>query len=293
MDHKEFFKISHPILAAAMNQVSDVKLAVACSKAGILPSLSVYTWAENYNIDYLVLENVMKDFQDQAGTENILLSAGIGDLLSYDFFNFVQKFNIKQVEILGNDKEYSSVEPEVFPLYKKNNIKVIGKVISHVYVKNHLDGVIIKGKNGAGRGLELGDEDVELEKIKEKFPKIPVVMSGGIGCRDDVKKYLNLGCIAVAVGTLLAASEESCLSRETKLKMVQSSWKDVSKLDNGAHQNGLVFSKVENDDYNNTQSLRLGIKGPTQGHIFAGKGLDHINSILPVKDIVQLLVDGL
>ena len=125
MDHKEFFKISHPILAAAMNQVSDVKLAVACSKAGILPSLSVYTWAENYNIDYLVLENVMKDFQDQAGTENILLSAGIGDLLSYDFFNFVQKFNIKQVEILGNDKEYSSVEPEVFPLYKKNNIKVI------------------------------------------------------------------------------------------------------------------------------------------------------------------------
>ena len=108
MDHKEFFKISHPILAAAMNQVSDVKLAVACSKAGILPSLSVYTWAENYNIDYLVLENVMKDFQDQAGTENILLSAGIGDLLSYDFFNFVQivtiyTFPLVLIKIIKNN----------------------------------------------------------------------------------------------------------------------------------------------------------------------------------------------
>jgi hypothetical protein len=88
MDYKEFFKIKHPILAAPMNQVSDVKLAVACSKAGILPSLSAYTWAENYYIDYLALENVVKDFQDQAGTDNILVSAGVGDLLSYDFFNF-------------------------------------------------------------------------------------------------------------------------------------------------------------------------------------------------------------
>lgn len=293
MDYKEFFKIKHPILAAPMNQVSDVKLAVACSKAGILPSLSAYTWAENYYIDYLALENVVKDFQDQAGTDNILVSAGVGDLLSYDFFNFIQKFNIKQVEILGNDKEYSSVEPEVFPLYKKHDIKVLGKVISHSYVKSSLDGVIIKGKNGAGRGLEHLDEDAELEKIKESFPKLPIVMSGGIGCRDDIKKYLDLGCIAVAVGTLLAAAEESCLSRETKLKMVQSSWKDIRKIDDRVHQNGLVFSKIENDDYNNTKSLRLGIKDPTQGHVFAGKGLDHINDILPVNDIVQLLVDGL
>jgi len=293
MNYKEFFKIKHPILAAPMNQVSDGNLAVACANAGILPSLSVYTWSENYNINYPVLENIVKDFQDRSGTENILLSAGVGDLLSYNFFNFVQKFNIKHIEVIGNDKEYSKIEPEVFPLYKKHNIKVIGKVISHLYVKDHLDGVIIKGKNGAGRGLEVVDEDAELEKIKEIFPKLSIVMSGGVGCRDDVKKYLNLGCTAVAIGTLLAASEESCLSKETKLKMVQSSWKDITKLDNGAHQNGLVFSKVENDDYNNTKSLRLGMKDPTQGHVFAGKGLDHINAILPVKDVIQLLTDGL
>ena len=104
---------------------------------------------------------------------------------------------------------------------------------------------------------------------------------------------MGMGCIGVAIGTLFAASEESCISKETKLKMIESSSNEIKRLDSGAQQNAIIFSRIEEDDFNNTNSLNMGMKDPTNGHIFAGKGIDHIKSILPVKDIVQLLVDGL
>jgi NAD(P)H-dependent flavin oxidoreductase YrpB (nitropropane dioxygenase family) len=117
-------------------------------------------------------------------------------------------------------------------------------------------------------------------------------MSGGISRPRDVKKYLNMGCVAVAVGTLLAASEESCVSIETKKQMIQSTYENVVRLKN-ARQNALVFSETSTDDDNNTQSLIKGIASPNEGHIFAGKAINEITSIKPVKDIVEDLIRDL
>ena len=38
--HKEFFGYEHPIICSAMTCVSDINLAIACAKAGVVPSLS-------------------------------------------------------------------------------------------------------------------------------------------------------------------------------------------------------------------------------------------------------------
>jgi hypothetical protein len=60
-----------------------------------------------------------------------------------------------------------------------------------------------------------------------------------------------------------------------------------------AEQNALVFDPVPGDSHNNTISLVYGIRNPSKGLIFAGKGIDNITEILPVHDIVQKLVKDL
>ena len=68
MNYKEFFNCKYPIIAATMNQVSDLKLAIACHDAGILPSLSVYNYSlSNTDINLKELENDVKQFQDTTG----------------------------------------------------------------------------------------------------------------------------------------------------------------------------------------------------------------------------------
>lgn len=294
--HKEFFGCEHPIIAAPMNQVSDVNLAVACQKAGILPSISVYTFKhKDYFLDHRVVDNIVKEFQDRTGSTNILLSVGRGDFLQQSFFDLVIENQIKFLELIPNDISYTAKEkPELYRKYLESGVVPLTKRLdSNFEPLKFAKGIMLKGKDGAGRGNENADPLTEIKIIKQRYPNLEIVMSGGIGCREDIKKYLDVGCIAVAIGTLLAASEESCLSKETKLKMIEASWKNVSKLPGGADQNGLIFSHLDEDDFNHTESLKLGIKSPTQGHVFAGKGIDYVKSIMPVKDVIQLLTDGL
>jgi hypothetical protein len=54
-----------------------------------------------------------------------------------------------------------------------------------------------------------------------------------------------------------------------------------------------VFSKLDNDDFNNTKSLDLGIKSGQYGHIFAGHGIDNISSVLSVQHITDNLTKEL
>jgi hypothetical protein len=54
-----------------------------------------------------------------------------------------------------------------------------------------------------------------------------------------------------------------------------------------------MFSQVPTDDANHTQSLIKGITSPTEGHIFAGKGIDHITEILSVDTVMKNLTKDL
>lgn len=296
MNYKDFFGIKYPIIAAPMNQVSDINLAVACHNAGILPSISVYTWKERINyLDHGVIDRILKEFQDKTGSSNILVSVARGDFLKQSFFDVIIKNQIKFIELIPNEINYPTPdEKHLYAAYIKKGIVALSKRLdSNFEPIKFSKGIVLKNREGAGRGNVNADPIEEVKKIKQKYPNLEIIMSGGIGTKEDIKKYLDLGCIAVAIGTLLAASEESCVSKETKLKLIQSTWQDVSKLKNNQEQNGLVFSTINDDDLNNTESLKLGIKDATQGHIFAGKGINNINAILPVKDIIQSLTDGL
>jgi NAD(P)H-dependent flavin oxidoreductase YrpB (nitropropane dioxygenase family) len=151
-----------------------------------------------------------------------------------------------------------------------------------------ITGVIIKGEEGAGRGsislLAL------FNQIKIEYPALEIIVSGGIGSRDQVKYYMDRGALAVSIGTLLAVSEESKVSLETKFKIINSSSDDIKKFSLGAKQNALIFSSVENDDFNHTHSLQAGIINANTGHVFAGQSINHIRKIKPVKEIINSLI---
>ena len=296
MNYKDFFNCRHPIVAAPMNQVSDLNLAIACYNAGIFPSLSLYNQVTNGKVDLDKSIRIIKDFQNFTGSAGILLSLDIEDFFKPNVQEFIINNKVSHLEIIGDHDIVGSSKWHEFSalvqIFKQNNTTTILKALYSKNVDNSLDAVMLKGALGAGRGLDHLDIDFELLKIKEKHPTVSVIISGGIGKPREVKKYINLGCMAVSIGTLLAASEESCVSKETKERMIQSSYEDITRI-KGVRQNALMFGKVEDDDYNNTFSLAKGIRTPTEGHIFAGKSINSVNEILPVKDIIENLTKGL
>jgi hypothetical protein len=128
--------------------------------------------------------------------------------------------------------------------------------------------------------------------MKAARPEVNIIPSGGISTSEQVNYYMAHGAMAVGIGTLFAASEESPVSLETKLKIVDSTSEDLKRIGKLNHQ-GLLFKNIENDDNNNNQSLRQGMNNPSNGCIYAGAGIDSVTEILPVKEIVQRLVSNL
>jgi len=298
MNHRDFFGCAYPIVAAPMNRVSDAKLAISCHNAGIFPSLSLYSWQSRHSIDINehIVDREIKTFQDATGSSKILISLASVDLFKDSVIKLLLDNRIEFLEFIASDhppKFFIDRNKTVKQQMKERygvDFKIITKRLDSQNINsNAVDAIMYKTADGAGRGEPSANILDELEKFKNIYPTLPIIMSGGVGCADDVKKYMSLGCMAVCIGTLLAASEESSVSRETKLKMIEATVADISRTE-VSNQSALIFSKLPDDDMNNTHSLIKGLASPDQGLVFAGKGIDYIKEIKPVKDIIQELV---
>jgi NAD(P)H-dependent flavin oxidoreductase YrpB (nitropropane dioxygenase family) len=125
-------------------------------------------------------------------------------------------------------------------------------------------------------------------------PDVPIIASGGISTKAQIKEYLDAGALAVSIGTLFAMSEESPIALSTKKVMIEKTSHDLSRMKLSGLQ-GIVRRDVEkNDDQVRPIDYRLrkGITGELDnGVIFAGTGIDQINEILPVQEIVRRLTN--
>jgi nitronate monooxygenase len=283
----------------AMNKVSDVNLAIAVSKAGAIPSLSIFNYFTGPDyIDDNLLRSALVRYKLATGDCNILLSVSVSELIDKRFQKVIVEEQVRLIELIPDsygETPLSQFRNDQLALaideVRSNGALVFVKVLSVEHVIDDIDGVILKGNDGAGRGTN--NLEILFEKVRNKFANLPIIVSGGIGTSAQVKSFLDKGAVAVGIGTLFAASVESSVSYETKLKMVEASTENITQLSTGAEQNALVFSSTLNDNYNNTKGLLAGIKNPESGHIFAGKGINDITEILPVDRIVQRLVDFL
>lgn len=290
----------YPIVCASMNQVSDVRLAVAVSRAGCLPSLFI----NNYMFDEPGKQDVVSnrkfydaltEFRRTTNTSKIIVSTSAYLLKRRpDIVETIIKHRVYAVELV----QYAVFDSNIISQLKLNGVKFFAKTSSSQFILDHknifdiADGVILKGPDSAGRIEDTGIPfEEEIKTVRSIYPDKMLIASGGVKDSSDVRLYLELGADMVSVGTLFALSHESAISPETKNAMLANA-SSVGILE-GSTQNAIVFKKLDSDDDNNTNGLKQGIQSPSSGHVFAGKGIMSVSAVRHVHEIVADLISGL
>jgi len=296
------FNSKYPIVAVGMNQVSDLNLALAVSRAGAVPTLSIFNYATpSYKLDIKSFEQDLLKFRQEFPIEDLILT--IDDktlLLNLEIIDILINFKIRYIELIRSTSKV--IEPYIKNLKEKlkklqsNDVNIIGKVVHTEMNKKRLKFeeyysiLIIKGSNGAGRISEKITPPLSelTEYYINKYHDKKVIPSGGVSSSTDVKELISIGAAAVGIGSLFAAAEESCLSTETKNQIVKSNLSQLQTIDTfDLPQKALVFSDMDQTKWNNTEGLISGIKTGTEGHIFMGSAIDRITEIRSVNDIIQ------
>ena len=293
---KEVLGCDYPIVAMAMNQVSDIALAKAVRRGGGIPSLSIYTYPNDAKVESLAKELI--EYKETFGDLKIFVSVGVGELILPELLNLIVNMKVEFVELINDGREEFAYDEDkniqkitAMKVLKDHNIKIFTKCLSPIDIIPHIDGIIIKGADGAGRGFY--NTSKLFDHIREKYPNLDIIVSGGVGTAEQVQHYMENGALAIGVGTLFAAAEESVISNETKLKLVDATVNDLTRFSVGAKQNSIVFNEIEDKDYNHTKGLKLAIKNPKDGHVFVGTSIDNITAIKPVAVIIKELTANL
>jgi hypothetical protein len=301
--HDNLLGTKYPLMAAAMNQVSDANLAIAVREAGALPSISIFNYADHdNNVDYSLLEEEISKYINATGDGLLVLSVD-PTVIDIKLIELLRNHSITHIELIPN---YEHIKKPWLRSVLEHNLlkiqalgtKIILKVVVYpediqywsVWNNKKVDMMCVKGPMGAGRVTTNNVDLVELTK-QATTSGIPVIAVGGISTAEQVSILLEAGAIAVGIGTLFAASSESCLSIEAKQQLVVTSYKDLSQLPTiDLSQNALVITVTDpSDTVNNSKGLICGINTGTSGHIFAGKSVDSITQIDSVKNIIERL----
>lgn len=280
------FNSRYPIVCSPMNEVSDLKLALACINAGIVPSLIAYP-------DLDIFFDDIKTCKEQ-GNE-IFAAIDLADLIRDDVFKRILESGITHIELIEYSRDQlSDANIQKIRLLRSNNIKIYIKILLHnhiIYFLEIIDGIIIKGPEGAGRSVDGIDLISEIREIKLRYNHLEVIASGGIKSKDDIDRLLAAGADAVSIGTMFALTEESSMPLETKQKLLGKKVSDITRTQQGANQRAIVFDAVGEDDFNNTSGLVSGLKTGSHGHIFVGNAIEAITKIESVADVVKRLTN--
>jgi NAD(P)H-dependent flavin oxidoreductase YrpB (nitropropane dioxygenase family) len=296
------FNSKYPIIALGMNQVSDLNLSLAVARAGAIPTLSIFNYLKTDNdLDTDKLVTDLELFKKEFKNYNFILSVDVVLLIKYDKFLFeiLKRFQITHIEIVPDpiliEKNFLLFK-QILDKIKTLEIKLLVKMISIEldsiwvdFINQYFDGIIAKGPYGAGRVDSNSNKTLAQLTIDciTYFPNKFIVPCGGVGSSTEVFELLNLGAGAIGIGTLFAAAEESPLSIAAKEQLINSNFLNLKKLKtHDFEQSALIFSEIKQNKINNTRGLVKGIGTGKEGHIFAGKGINLITQIKPVKDIV-------
>lgn len=284
-----------------MQGASDLVLACAIHQAGAMPSLQI-DWKKDRTTKHDILNQQIQDFVKLTGSTHCVLQLEYTDLKDQQTLNIIKSYNISHIEIIGligkisNDRmqyEFDIVMSQPKYLEGFNQIRSHARVLTRIFTPSlgkGIDAYALKGADSAGWSGNLSVKDLFLQQ-KLQTPDIPLIPYGGIGTPEQVAWYIKNGAAGVAVGTLFAATQESCLSEKTKTAMVQSSKQDLQKLH--STQRALVFGDISQDtEPNYVSSLNQGIAG-LGGLLYAGSAIDHVTHIRTVQQVVDYLTSEL
>jgi len=300
----KFFNSRYPIMEAVMNGGSDLPLALAVADAGAFPS---YWYQSNEQ-----LYDDITEFIKCTGHCNIVVGGLVFQRFAdLELLKIINQLKISHVEILatdhrtGNFISMNEVFSDIKIATRLNMLKQTSKIMTRIYEPTsctlstaYFDGFCIKGKESAGKsGNYSVSELFDIQKANSINSLIPY---GGVGTPKQVKDYLDRGAAGVAVGTLFAASRESSLSDEAKQQIINANSSTLTRLTD-TNQNSLLLDvdfktamPSTETDWNRQQYLNQGLHGNgSEGLLYIGKGVDYVDKIKSVKDIIKYLVSDL
>ena len=304
--------IKHPIILAPMFLVSNVKMTVAASKAGItgcIPALNYRTIKE--------LEAAIKEIKDQS-------NGPFGINLIVNKSNFLYKEQLKTCCELKVDYIITSLgsPEETINMAHKAGVKVFCDVVNLDYAKKvealGADALIAVNKEAGGHFGPLSFN--ELIPMLTENCNIPVISAGGVGTKQELDKMLAIGAAGASIGSLFIATIESDVSNEYKEACVNYGEKDIvssNKLSGsdctvintpyvkqmGTQQN--AFQRFLNKNkrfkkwfkaftfYKGMKKFEKAAFEATYKTVWcAGPSIEHVKSIRPVSEIVTDLTNG-
>lgn len=308
----ELLNIKHPIIMAPMFLVSNVKMLVAASKAGItgcVPALN-YRTIEEFEVALLELKEKCE------GPFGINLIVNKSNFLYKEQLAACCKHKVDYIiTSLGSPKETIKEAHQV-------GTKVFCDVVNLDYAKKvealGADAVIAVNKEAGGHFGPTSYQELVPELVKHC--NIPVISAGGVGNNEQMQKMLDLGAAGVSVGSLFIATTESDVSQDYKEACVSNGAKDITsttKLSGssctvintpyvqeiGTEQNGLEKFLSKNKRlkkwfkafafYNGMKKLNKAAFSTTYKTVWcAGPSIEYVTAIKPVADIVKTLTNG-
>jgi nitronate monooxygenase len=302
--------IDYPIIMAPMFLVSTTEMIIAALENGITAAIP----ALNYRTDEALRDAIteIKNATNKPFGINLI----------------VNKSNIKYkkqldtcvdlkvdfiITSLGNPKE-------VINKCKPKGIKVFCDVVDLKFALKvqelGADAVIAVNSQAGGHSGNTQAE-VLVPMLVEKL-NIPVISAGGIATNKQLKDAIALGADAVSIGTIFIASPEAGVSNDYKNALVEYGANDIIMTSNISgtpitvintpymqkigNKQGTLSKMLGNNKYlkkyikmfimiKGMKAIEKAANKPTYKTVWvAGSSIEHVNSIKPVKEIIEELV---
>ncbi|WP_282030898.1 NAD(P)H-dependent flavin oxidoreductase [Winogradskyella eximia] len=309
----ELLHIKYPIIQAPMFLVSNVAMVTEAMKAGIAGCIPA--------LNYRTLDELRAAIKE--------LKANKVEGGSFGFNLIVNKSNVKykaQLEVICQEgcdfiiTSLGSPEETIFQAHAVG-IKVFCDVTDLRFAKKveqlGADAAIAVNNEAGGHRGNLSPE--ALTNQLSKALTIPVISAGGVGCKADIDKMLSYGAEGVSVGSPFIASIEAGVTDEYKQACVDYGEKDIIMTERISgtpctvintpyvQKIGTKATWLENL-LNKNKSLKKWVKmirfsigmratenaakKATYKTVWvAGPSIEHTKEILPVKAIVDNLVN--
>ena len=309
----QLLNIKYPIIQAPMFLVSNTKMVIEAMKGGIAGCIPA--------LNYRTLDDLRSAIKE--------LKAAKVEGGAFGFNLIVNKSNIKyrgQLEVIceeGVDFIITSLgsPEETIKQAHKHNIKVFCDVTDLNFAKKveslGADAIIAVNNEAGGHRGDMNAE--ELIKIIASNCLIPVISAGGVGCKEDINKMLGFGAEGVSVGSPFIASIEAGVTEEYKQACVNYGAKDIVMTErisgtpctviNTPYVEKIGTKKTWVESFlNKNKKLKkwvkmirfvIGTNAVTNAATkatyktvwVAGPSIEHTKEILPVKDIIEKLVN--
>jgi len=290
--------------------VSNTKMILAALNNGITGAFP----ALNYRTEKELREAVREIKSKSSGIFGVNLIVNKSNIkLDYQLKVCVEEGVGFVITSLGSPKD-------VIEQCKSKGIFVFCDVVDVKYAKKvealGADGIIAVDSTAGGHCGP--DSKEELISALKTVCSIPIISAGGITSKKDVDKAIELGAAGVSVGTVFIATQESGVSQDYKDAIVKYGAKDVilTKQLSGSPITVINTPYMQSLDkeggfltwlmktlpffkkyikmlimYRGMKSVEQAALKPTYKTVWcAGPAIEHVNSIMSVKEVVQKLI---